>query len=147
MDSIDLLLTEHVALRRDAAALLALLGPQRGVGWDDRSDCDVPAFRENRDRLAADLAAHERREEKFLAGHLRGPGRAELEAEVERAHKTLNELTALLQTASALCTQGRVHQLRTITERVIEELETHLAYEEKVLFPLLREPRAARMRR
>ena len=73
-----------------------------------------------------------------MARRLRGPGRSELEAEVERAHKTLNDLTALLQTAATLCTEGRVHQLRAITERVREELETHLEYEEKVLFPLLR---------
>lgn len=138
MDSIDRLMTEHAALRRDAAALLALLGPQRGVGWDDRSNCDVDAFRAARDRLAADLNAHEREEEGFMARRLRGPGRGELEAEVERAHKTLNDLTALLQTAATLCTEGRVYQLRTITERVLEELEVHLVYEEKVLFPLLR---------
>jgi hypothetical protein len=144
MDSIDRLLTEHADLRRDAAALLALLGPQRGVGWDDRSNCDVVAFRMARDRLAGDLAEHERREEDLMTRRLRGPGRGELESEIERAHKTLNDLTGLLQTAATLCVEGRVYQLRTVAERVREELETHLDYEEKILFPLLREPRMAR---
>jgi hypothetical protein len=138
MDTIDRLLTEHEALRRDAAALESLLGPQRGVGWDDESDCDVAAFRAARDRLAHDLTDHEGREERFMARHLRTPGRGELEAEIERAHKTLNNLVLLLQSAAELCTQKRVHRLRTIVSRVREELETHLSYEEKVLFPLLR---------
>lgn len=144
MDSIDRLLTEHAALRRDAAALGALLGPQRGVGWDDESDCDLARFREARERLARDLAEHERKEERFISRLLRSPGGWELEAEVERAHKTLNNLVALLQSAVELCAQGRVHRLRTIAARVVEELETHLQYEERVLFPMLREPRAAR---
>lgn len=144
MDSIDRLLTEHASLRRDAAALLALLGPQRGAGWDDVSNCDVAAFRAARDRLAADLEAHELEEERFMARRLRGPGRDELEGEVERAHQTLNDLTSMLQTAAVLCVEGRVHQLRTIAGRVCEELEAHLAYEEKVLFPLLRGTAAAR---
>lgn len=144
MDSIDRLMTEHAALRRDASALGALLGPQRGVGWDDESDCDVSKFREARDRLAHDLAEHERKEERFISRHLHAPGSGELEAEVERAHKTLNNLVTLLQSAVVLCAQGRVHRLRTISARVCEELETHLQYEEQILFPLLREPRAAR---
>ncbi|MDX6767965.1 MAG: hemerythrin domain-containing protein [Elusimicrobiota bacterium] len=138
MDSIDRLLTEHEALRRDAAALEALLGPQRGVGWDDESDCDVAAFRAARDRLAHDLMEHEAREEKLIGRRLHSPGQGEMEAEVERAHKTLNSLVSLLQSAAELCTQKRVHRLRTIVSRVREELETHLGYEEKVLFPLLR---------
>lgn len=139
MDSqLDGLLTEHAALRRDAAALEALLGPQRGVGWDDRSDCDVPAFRAARDRLAAELEAHERREEAMMAKRLRTAARGELEAEVERAHHTLNDLVALLESAAVLCEKGRVYRLRTLAGRVREELDTHLQYEEKVLFPLLR---------
>lgn len=137
MNDIELLIEEHGELRREAAALEALLGPQRGVGWEDNSNCDVTRFRAAQEGLLRNLAAHELKEESVIGRHLRAPGGLEIRAEVERAHETLNRLVTLLRSVATLCTGGRVHALRTITARVREELESHLVYEEKMLFPLL----------
>lgn len=138
MSELDTLLEEHEALRKDAAALTRLIGPQLAVGWSDHARIDLPAFEAARETLRRRLLEHEAKEERFITRRLRAPGAAEVEAEVERAHETLNRLMELLHSASALCTEGRVHALRTICGRVGEELESHLRYEETVLFPLLK---------
>ena len=64
--------------------------------------------------------------------------RDELEPAIRRAHVSLDGMTALLRTLSNICDGTHVYAVRTMTERLNEELEAHLRYEEKVLFPLLR---------
>lgn len=138
MKELERLLKEHEALRRDAAALAGLIGPQLAVGWNDHSPVDLARFEAAREQLRQHLLAHEAKEERFIARRLKLVGAAEVGAEVERAHETLNRLMGLLHSVAALCTEGRVHALRVICGRVGEELESHLRYEEAVLFPLLK---------
>lgn len=145
MDSVDLILDDHARLRRLAAGLAARLGRQNGVGWEDVSTCDLPSFRAAQDELLETLTMHELREERVFAERLPESSREELQQEVERAHESLNSLVSLMRSLSALCADGRVHSLRATVARVNEELEHHLAFEEKVLIPLLRRgPPAAR---
>lgn len=137
MRELDKLLKEHEELRRDAAALAGLIGPQLAVGWSDHARVDLGRFESARELLRQHLLAHEAKEERFIARRLKVVGAGEIEAEVERAHETLNRLMGLLHSVATLCTEGRVHALRVICGRVTEELELHLRYEETVLFPLL----------
>lgn len=137
MSEIDRLLAEHAQLRRDAAALGDLIGPQLAVGWEDHSDCDLTRFEAAREKLQRDLLDHENREERYMARRLRADGPPDIEREIERSHETLNRMMSLLHSVSVLCTEGRVHALRVVCTRVSQELGTHLAYEEEVLFPLL----------
>jgi hypothetical protein len=141
MDALDVVIEEHATLRRLAAKLPALLGPQRGVGWDDVSGCDLAAFRAAQDELLEALTTHELREERVFSERLPQENRAELQGEVERAHEQLNGLVSLLRSLSAACAGGRVHALRVTAARVGEELERHLFFEEKILIPLLKRGR------
>lgn len=143
MDSVDLVLHDHAQLRRLAAGLRRRLGPQEGVGWEDVSACDLAALRAAQDELLKALTLHELREERVFAERLPAESREELQREVERAHGALNGLVSLMRSLAAICSDGRVHALRVIVARVNEELEHHLAFEEKALIPRLRRgPRA-----
>lgn len=145
MDAVDLLLDDHSQLRRLAAKLASLLGPQTGVGWDDVSRCDLAAFRAAQEELLEALTMHELREERIFAERLPASSREELQREVERAHASLNGFMSLLRSLAEICAEGRVHSLRAIVSRVNHELEHHLSFEEKALIPLLlRGPPTAR---
>ena len=140
MDTVHELLEEHRRLRRMAEQLEESVGPQDGVGWEDRSWRDPGILRRAaRDFLTA-LEAHEKREEAAFAG-LRPEAGGDAEAlrgEVDRAHRTLNELSGILAAVTLCSEEGRVHAVRITARRVREELEAHLAYEERVVFPRLR---------
>lgn len=143
MDAVDLLLDDHAQLRRLAAGLARRLGPQKGVGWDDVSRCDLAALRAAQDELMEALTLHESREERVFAERLPADSREDLQRAVERAHESLNGLVSLMRSLAALCSGGRVHALRVMAARVSEELERHLSFEEKALMPLLRRGPAA----
>ena len=64
--------------------------------------------------------------------------REQLEPVIQRAHVSLDGMTALLRTLSEICDGTHMYAVRTMAERLHEELEAHLTYEENVLFPLLR---------
>lgn len=147
MDAVDRVLDEHAQLRRLAAGLRRRLGPQKGIGWEDVTGCDLAALRAAQDELLEALTLHERREERLFAERLPRESREALQLEVERAHRSLNGLVSLMRSLAELCSGGRVHALRVMVARVNEELEHHLAFEEKALIPLLRRgPSAARGR-
>jgi iron-sulfur cluster repair protein YtfE (RIC family) len=140
MDEIDEVIQEHAELRRLAGEIEKTIGPQRGVGWDDRVFADLPALRAAQGRFQAALQAHEAKEDRVIHAGLRrrAAEREELETQVEKAHRTLDSMSELLHTLFSLCDGTHVHAIRCVSERLRQELEAHLEYEEKVLFPLLR---------
>ena len=140
MDKIDSMIKEHATLRRLADSIVMSLGAQTGVGWDDCTDCEMTNFFSAQRVFQDMLAEHEASEERVLHAFLRRrkSENAELEPVLHRAHASLNGMTALLRTLSNVCDGEHVYAVRTMAERLREELETHLTYEEKVLFPLLR---------
>ncbi len=145
MDAIDSLVDEHAMLRRLAGEIEKTIGVRQGVGWDDRALCEVPALCAAQRRFQDELREHEAREERVMGAMLRGreAEREELEPEIRRAHVSLDGMTALLLTLSGVCDGTHVYAVRSMAGRLREELESHLTYEEKVLFPLLRRRRAA----
>jgi hypothetical protein len=139
LDVVRELLAEHAGLRASARRLEELLCPQTGVGLDDIASCDVVALLDARESLVRDILAHEKKEEAYVDA--RGTRVPELGEWMESSHEDLNSLLSLLASVSSTYDGRRAHALRAIVGRVREELEAHLRYEEKVVFPLLREPK------
>jgi hemerythrin-like domain-containing protein len=132
------LLEEHAELRRELAGMAGLLGKAQGVGWDDQMDVDLPRLKEAEHRFSARLKAHEQMEAEHLPQLLR---RLALEGEshkLEAGNTTVRDIFRLLETITGLCDGKHVYALRNLMSRVSEDLERHLAYEERELFPLLR---------
>ena len=146
MDTIDSLIEEHATLRRLAGEIEKAVGAQNGVGWDDRASCETTALRAAQRRFQDELKAHEAREERVVDAMLRDREREreQLEPAVRRAHVALDGLTALLRTLAGICDGTHVHAVRTAAERLHEELNAHLEYEERVVLPLLHPRRVAR---
>ncbi len=140
VDKIDSLIEEHAKLRRLANRIVRSLGTQTGVGWDDCAGCEMTSFFSAQRLFQEVLADHEAREERVLKVLLRHREieSAELEPVLHRAHVSLDGMTALLRTLSNVCDGKHVYAVRTMADRLSEELDVHLTYEEKVLFPLLR---------
>lgn len=115
-------------------------GTRRGPGRNERVSYDMKALRAMQERFQKNLKAHEAEEERLIGARLRrrGAERMELEPVIERAYASLDGMTALLRSLSAICEGEQVYAVKTVASRLRQELEAHLAYEEKVLFPLLR---------
>jgi iron-sulfur cluster repair protein YtfE (RIC family) len=147
VDNIDSLIEEHATLRRLAGEVEKAIGTQHGVGWDDQTSCEMPAFCAAQSRFQTELKKHEAKEDRVIDEMLQGreAEREQLEQAIRRAHVSLDGMTALLRTLSGVCDGTHVYAVRTMAERLHEELESHLTYEEKVLFPLLRRRGAARL--
>jgi iron-sulfur cluster repair protein YtfE (RIC family) len=140
MDDVDLLIREHAALRLLAAEIEKTIGPQREVGWDDRSDFKSAALQSASGRFHLELKAHEAKEDRVIARRSRGrdAGREELGSAIDKAHASLDEMDRLLSVMAGLYDGTHAHAVRTVAAELRRELEAHLEYEENVLFPLLR---------
>ncbi|MDE2489812.1 MAG: hemerythrin domain-containing protein [Elusimicrobia bacterium] len=140
MNVLDKLLEDHSHQRRLAGKMTAALGPPAGeVGWQDCASCDLEGFKKAHRELKEHVLDHERREELFLAEAISLLENAqELEAELAKAHESVNHLLGLMETVTALYDGVHLHSLRTVAERLKDELESHHDYEEKKLFSRLR---------
>lgn len=140
MDEINSLIEEHLTLRRLADRIELALGDKAGVGWDDCLCGDMAVFREAQRVFQDFLKNHESREERLIGAILGGrhDEYAELEPVIERAHSSLDRTLALLGALSRVCDGRHVYAVRMAAGRLRGELEAHLTYEEKVMFPLLR---------
>lgn len=132
---VQVLVTEHAEIRRRMAELERLLGERRGVGWDDRADCDLAALSSSWSGFREFLTAHEAGEEAALRS-LRD-GVPEIEEWIEKNHRGHDEFVRLLGSVAATCDGRHVHSLRFALEELRHELDAHMEYEEKVVFPLL----------
>jgi iron-sulfur cluster repair protein YtfE (RIC family) len=145
MENIKSLIEEHAALRRLMKGIESVIGAQRGVGWDDQAFCEMAALRAAQQRFHDELKDHEIKEERLIDAMLRDcpAERTALEASIRRTHVSLEGMTALLGTLSGICDGTHVYAVRTMAERLREDLEAHLKYEEDVLFPYLARRRSA----
>jgi Hemerythrin HHE cation binding domain len=140
MNVLDKLLEDHSHQRRLAGEMTAALGPPTGeVGWHDCASVDLAGFKKARRELKDRVLEHERREELFLAEALALLENAgELEAELARAHESVNRMLGLMETVAELYDGVHLHSLRTVAGRLKDELDSHHDYEEKELFSRLR---------
>lgn len=148
MDIIDVFLERHGALRAELAGLAAPLRRPHGVGWDDCVSLDCQRLRRDIEAFFASFRAHEAAEEEVLteiAGQFKLD--AAMRAAFEDGRRAVADIMKLCGAVAFSFDGEHVHRLRELLGRMTEEVEAHLAYEEKSLFPLLRERLpAARLR-
>lgn len=137
-DPVKRLEEEHAEIRRRVAELQRLLGDRRGIGWDDRTDCDVAALTSAWSGLRAFLSAHENGEEALMRS--RWSGMPEIAEWIEKNHKAHDDRLRLLGSVAATCDGVHVHALRFALDELAAELEAHIGYEERVVFPLMADP-------
>lgn len=140
METVDILLEQHAGLSRRLAELEAMLGPGGDAGWDDCTDCDMARFRSTLKDFLAELRAHEAAETRALGRVIDAPGpeRRKKRMEYAKSHEALDHLVKLLGVEATIDHGRHVYSIRHIAARVRDELESHLAREERETFPLLR---------
>lgn len=140
MDFVDLLLKRHEVLRDALQSLTEMLGQPNGVGWEDRSMLDRGSFSRRLEKFRDAFKAHEAVEETFLSRVVRQLGlEPELDAAIAEGHRSLGDITHLFGAVVGVCDGEHVYRVRMVLSRLSEELERRLAYEEKEVFPRLRE--------
>lgn len=140
MDIVDVSLASHEALRGSMKRLTSMLGEPRGVGWEDRVTLDRGSFLRQLQEFLEDFKAHEAVEDAFLCRIVRQLElNAELDAAVVEGHRSLRSMARLFETIVGVCDGEHVYRVRTVLDLLSAELERHLAYEEKQVFPRLRE--------
>ncbi|MBI4060712.1 MAG: hemerythrin domain-containing protein [Elusimicrobia bacterium] len=139
MDIVDCLLEGHRTLRSSLACMAVLLDGPSGVGWDDCAALDRERFSRELKGFFAAFKAHEAMEDAYLTRILHQiEMEPDLNAAIAEGHRAVAEMTKLFGAVAASCDGEHVYRLRTVLSRLSEELETHLSYEEKVVFPKLR---------
>lgn len=140
MDIVDLLLESHETLRGSLKRLTAMLGEPSGVGWEDRLTLDRDPFSRQLKEFLAAFRAHEVVEDAYLSRIVREIGlNPELDAAIVEGHRSIRSMTHLFETIIGVCDGEHVHRVRTVLCLLSEDMERHLAYEEKQVFPKLRE--------
>jgi len=139
MDIIDSFLENHAALRAELETLSSPFKRTHGVGWDDCVVLDQKRLFQNVTAFIASVEAHEAREDELLREVC-----VLLEPDVQAlaawavGRRSLREILKLFNVIAFNCDGEHVHRVRELLLRLREELEPHLAFEEKTLFPLLR---------
>lgn len=137
------LVARHADLRRRLAALGSMLGPGGEAGWDDCTECDMPRFRAGLKDFIAELRRHEAAETRAV-GRVAQAAHLERKKAYARSHETLDHLAALLDAEASIDRGRHAYAVRHLLVRVRSELEAHLDYEERDIFPLLRREEAGR---
>lgn len=149
MDIIEFFRASHRDLRRELAALEAPFNRPHGVGWDDCVSLDQEALQRDVDAFFSSFRRHEAAEDEVLAETAGRLGLdAEMLAEFTKGRRTVADVMKLFGAVAFSCDGEHVHRVRELLARMREEIENHLVYEEKILFPLLQEKlTAAQLRR
>lgn len=139
MDLIDGMLANHGTLRGSLMFLGALLDRPCGCGWDDLAVIDQDSLARELAGFMEALKRHEALEAEYMESVLRiRQADRELTDAVSAGHRAVEDLARIFGAVASSGDGEHVHRLRTVLERLTEEVEIHLAYEERVVFPLLR---------
>lgn len=140
MDIIDVYLERHGALRAQIAALEAPFKRPHGVGWDDCLALDHKALLRDVGAFFDAFREHEASEEEMFA---EASDRIRLDpatrAAFEKGRRAVADIMKLFGAVAFTCDGEHVHRVRELLSRMREEVEAHLAFEERILFPLARE--------
>lgn len=137
MDIIDVFLEKHAGLRAELESLAAPFNRPHGVGWDDCLSLDRERMLRDVDSFFASFREHEASEDELFSERLSldEPTRAAFDA----GRRAVADIMKLFGAVAFTCDGEHVHRVRELLSRMREEVEAHLAYEEKVLFPMMRE--------
>lgn len=139
MDLIDGMMANHGTLRGSLIFLGALLDRPCGCGWDDLRVIDQDSLAREINGFMEALRRHEALEAEYVESVLKTRhADRELTETVSTGHRAVEDLARIFGAVASSGDGEHVHRLRTVLERLTDEVETHLAYEERVVFPLLR---------
>ncbi len=152
MNLIEHLKKEHAELRALLDAAENVLGKPRGVGLDDRLSSEGKLLF---DALKSFLLAFEKHEEaeSLVIKRLlrlenilsaRSPASypkisSKLHQSVEEGHRSLKSITHLLSAMAAASDSDQIYSIRHVLSSLKQELNQHLDYEEREIFPKLEE--------
>lgn len=140
MDIVELLIESHGMLRGSLQDLTARMGAPSGVGWEDRVSLDLGSFSRQLKVFLAALKAHEAVEDAYLSRVVRQLGlNPDLDAAISEGRRSLGAMSALFETVVRVCDGEHVYGARTVLCLLSDELERHFVYEEKLVFPKLRD--------
>jgi hypothetical protein len=140
MDIIELFLERHAALRKELAALESQFQRPHGVGWDDCVSLDCKRLLRDIEGYFASFRDHEEMEDEFLS---EVSALVKLDATTRDAftsgRRAVADIMKLFGAVAFSFDGEHVHRVRELLSRMSGEVESHLVFEEKILFPLLRE--------
>jgi len=140
MDIIDVFLERHAILRGELTALEAPFRQPHGVGWDDCLALDGEALRRDADAFFASFRGHALDEDEFLA---EAGALLNLDAQTQEAfgegRRSVGDIMKLFGAVAFTCDGEHVHRVRELLSRMREEVEAHLLFEERTLFPLFKQ--------
>lgn len=140
MDIIEVFLEKHGALRRELTALEAVFKRPHGVGWDDCVSLDCKRLLKDIEAYFSSFRDHEAAEDEFLS---EVAALVKLDAPTRDAfangRRAVAEIMKLFGVIAFTFDGEHVHRLRELLSRMSTEVEAHLEFEEKTLFPLIRE--------
>jgi iron-sulfur cluster repair protein YtfE (RIC family) len=140
MDIIDVFLERHGELRARISELEAPFKRPHGVGWDDLVTLDCQRMQRDIGAFFEAFREHEASEDAMFA---EAADRIRLDPATreafEKGRRAVADIMKLFGAVAFTCDGEHVHRVRELLSRMREEVEAHLAYEEKVLFPLARE--------
>lgn len=139
MDIIEVFLEKHGQLRRDLEALEAPFRRPHGVGWDDCVSVDCKCLLKDIEGFFASFKDHEAAEDEFMSevSHLVKPDAA-TSAAFANGRRAVADIMKLFGAVAFTFDGEHVHRVRELLSRMGREVETHLAFEEKRLFPMLK---------
>lgn len=140
MDIIEVFLVQHRELRRELTALQSVFQRPHGVGWDDCVLLDCKRLLKDSDAYFASFREHEAAEDEFMA---EVASMLRLDAPTRDAfaggRRAVAEIMKLFGVIAFTFDGEHVHRVRELLSRMSAEVESHLAFEEDTLFPLMRE--------
>ncbi len=140
MDIIEVFLEKHGALRRELESLEAQFQRPHGVGWDDCVSLDCKRLLKDIEAYFASFRDHEAAEEEFMS---EVAALVKLDATTRDAfakgRRAVADIMKLFGVIAFTFDGEHVHRLRELLSRMSTEVEAHLAFEERTLFPLIRE--------
>ncbi|PIR15724.1 MAG: hypothetical protein COV48_12775 [Elusimicrobia bacterium CG11_big_fil_rev_8_21_14_0_20_64_6] len=140
MDIIEVSLIRHAALRGGLETISAPFNRPHGVGWDDCLTLDCQCLLTDIGDFLRACKEHEESEDELVAAVTAlGAMDKRIGADYAESRRALGGAMKLFSAIAYTFDGEHVHRLRELLQHLREEFESHLAFKEKVLFPLLRE--------
>ncbi|MBI2387126.1 MAG: hypothetical protein HYV14_14135 [Elusimicrobia bacterium] len=140
MDIIEVFLDNHRQLRQELTALQARFQRPHGVGWDDCVSLDCKRLLKDIEAFFASFRDHEAAEDEFLR---EVAPLVKLDAPTRDAfaggRRAVAEIMKLFSVVAFTFDGEHAHRVRELLPRMSAEVDAHLTFEEKTLFPLMRE--------
>lgn len=140
MNQWECLLEDHKELRRLTAEIAEVLREERILDIERLQPEAVKRLSVLHRRLTDDIKAHEELEERLMADALKEMGSkgARLLGAVRSDHDSIHEVFKLLDALMSIAYEESAYSIDFTVSCLRNQLERHLDYEEKEIFPTLK---------